>query len=101
MMIKINCENQNKKRKVDLIKIKRVVRNTLRKLKRKNAEINIVFLSNQKIRAMNRRYLGKDASTDVIAFSMEDNISRFEGRGPLFLGDIAISTDTAVQNAEE
>ena len=93
MTIRINCENRNSKRRIDLAKMKKVAGKALRTLKKGDAELNIVFFSSQKIRAMNRRYLGKDASTDVIAFQSE-------GR-QRFLGDIAISTDKAARNAKE
>ncbi len=46
---------------------------------------------------MNRRYLGKDAATDVLAFRQVEPEPGQEG----FLGDIAISSDKAVQNAKE
>lgn len=67
----------------------------LKAVKKTNAEINIIFVSNQKIRALNRAYLGKDRATDVIAW---------EGSpvGPetkKFSGDIAISSDMAFRNA--
>jgi probable rRNA maturation factor len=93
MTIKINCENRNSKRRIDLGKIKKAAGKVLRLLKKKDSELNIVFLSNQKIRAINRRYLGKDISTDVIAFP--GDIAR------RFLGDIAVSTDKAAQNAKK
>ncbi|MFQ5952832.1 MAG: rRNA maturation RNase YbeY [Candidatus Omnitrophota bacterium] len=94
MPIKINCKNQNSKRRIDLARIEKVARKTLRLLKKTNAELNVVFFSNQKIRAINRKYLKKDTSTDVIAFPGI-------GLGARFLGDIAISTDKAAQNAKE
>ncbi|MGB2599076.1 MAG: rRNA maturation RNase YbeY [Candidatus Omnitrophota bacterium] len=93
MTIKINCENRNNKKRIDLAKIKKAAGKALRLLKKKDSELNIVFLSNQKIRAINRRYLGKDVSTDVIAFPGEI--------GRRLLGDIAVSTDKAAQNAKE
>ena len=74
---------------------------TLHRLKKDNVELNIVFFSNQKIRAINRKYLGKDISTDVIAFSDEGIGVRRQGPGARFLGDIAISTDKAARNAVE
>jgi probable rRNA maturation factor len=93
MTIKIYCDNRNKKRKIDLDRIKKVARKALEALKKTSAEINIVFFSNQKIRAINRKYLKKDASTDVIAFPGE-------GRRRI-AGDVAISTDKAYRNAKE
>lgn len=101
MTIKVNCENRNSKRKVDLVKIEKIAREIFRQLKRDNVELNIVFFSNQKIRAINRRFLRRDSATDVIAFpSGEDTGRRKKGSG-LFLGDIAISSDKAARNAGE
>ena len=70
-MTKVNCENQNPKRAVDLSKIKKVADLVLSQLGKKKAEVNIVFVSNQKIRALHRRYLGIDTATDVLAFGYE------------------------------
>ena len=97
MPIRINCENRNKKRRINLVKIEKIARKVLRTLKKTNAEINIVFFSNQKIRAINRIFLGKDESTDVIAFPSDERL----GPRRAFLGDIAISSDKAFQNAAE
>lgn len=84
-MARINCENRNRKEKIDLSKVKRIASTVLSRLNRKKAEVNIVFVSNQKIRSMNRRYRGIDEATDVLAF---------EG------GDIIISSDQAKQNTK-
>ena len=60
MRIKVNSENLNKNTKIDLKKIDKIAEIVLKKLKKDNVEINIIFISNQKIRALNRRYFGKD-----------------------------------------
>ena len=90
MTIKINSENRNRKRRIDLSKTEKVAKTVLRMLGKDGVELDIVFFSNQKIRALNRAYLGVDAATDVIAFASEED---------KFLGDIAISSDRAAQNA--
>ena len=91
MALKINSENRNKKRRIDLSKAEKVAKTALKMLKKGDIELNVVFFSNQKMRALNRAYLGVDAATDVIAFPAEAS-SRF-------MGDIAISSDKAAQNA--
>ncbi len=97
-MARINCENKNPRRPIDLSKVRKIADAALGRLyKRGEVEINIVFVSNQKIRAMNRRYLGVDASTDVLAF-WQDGPAREKRR---FLGDIVISSDKAAMNAKE
>ena len=58
-----------------------------------------MFISTQKIRALNRKYLNIDTSTDVIAFGEGDENIPGEKKSN-FLGDIAISTDKAKQNSK-
>ncbi len=90
----IYCENKNKKIKLDLGEIEEVSQEILFLLKKNNVTFNLVFFSNQGIRAINRRYLGKDNATDVISFYNEGH--KAEGQGAVkFLGDIAISSDKA------
>ncbi|MBL7072771.1 MAG: rRNA maturation RNase YbeY [Candidatus Omnitrophica bacterium] len=113
-MIRVTIRNQNKKRPVDLLKIERIVKKVLRAEGKKNADVNMVFLSNQKIRAFNRAYLGKDRATDVLAFPLE-NEQKKTARGTFpkdsvlmkrntsaenVPGDIAISSDKAFSNAK-
>jgi len=115
-MIQVTIENQNKKRAVDLLKIERLAKKVLRTEGKKNAVLTIVFLSNQKIRALNRAYLGKDRATDVLAFpnknKQQKNVSRAfpedlvlmkqkrRIRAEKIFGDIAISSDKAFSNAK-
>ena len=110
MTIKANIENQNRKRKIDLSRISRISKNALGMLFGDDVEVNIVFLSSQKIRYLNRIYLGSDTATDVIAFSpgkafSERGRSASPGKRSAlrkkerFIGDIAISSDRASRNA--
>ncbi|MGB2601203.1 MAG: rRNA maturation RNase YbeY [Candidatus Omnitrophota bacterium] len=92
MTIRINSENRNKKRKIDLSKAEKVAKIVLKAHKKNSVELNIIFVSNQKIRALNRMWFGKDVSTDVIAWPAGDKGS--------FLGDIAISSDMAAKNTK-
>ncbi len=104
MRITVNCENRNRRRKVDLSKAKKVAETVLKTFGKKDAVVNIVFISNQKIRALNRMYLGKDSSTDVLAFPSGDTAglrSQVSGLRKGFLGDVAISSDKAAGNAGE
>ncbi len=63
--------------------------------------MNIAFVTDSEIRALNRRYLSKDRPTDVLAFPGESDGGSFSGRKEreFFLGDIAISSDTAYRNS--
>lgn len=97
-MAKINCEDRNPRNKVDLSNIKKIAAKTLKSLKKGRAEVNIVFVTNPEIRAMNRRYLGADRATDVLAF---DGVCEGVFGMKNFLGDIVISTDQVLKNAKE
>jgi probable rRNA maturation factor len=69
-----------------LSKIRTVVRKTILSEAVKEArEISLCLVNDKKMKQLNRKYFGKDASTDVIAFNT---------------GDIAVSTDTAVINSK-
>ncbi len=63
------------------------------------AELTIVLVSDRGITRLNRTYLGRDAPTDVLAFSMR------EGPGsnvnPSLLGDVVISADSAARQARQ
>ncbi|MDX9820991.1 MAG: rRNA maturation RNase YbeY, partial [Syntrophales bacterium] len=50
------------------------------------------------IRDFNRKYLARDSATNVISFSMREG--EFSDVNPSLLGDIVISVDTALRDAE-
>ena len=56
--------------------------------------LSIVFCDNKLIRRLNRRYLKRNTSTDVISFPLRDKFS------PLLLGEVVISVEEAVKNAK-
>jgi probable rRNA maturation factor len=56
------------------------------------AEVSVVLTDDERIRAINLAWRGKDAATDVLSFPQDD---------PLVLGDIVVSLDTARRAAEE
>jgi probable rRNA maturation factor len=67
----------------------------LRLLNQNGLALSVVFVSPREMRAMNRRYLGRDYATDVLSFSYDDiGIER-----RLFLGEIVIAPQIAVLQA--
>ena len=64
-----------------------------------DAELSVLIVDDVEIRTINRDYLGRDKSTNVISFSMQEG----EGAGiqPGLLGDVVISADTAARDAAE
>ena len=61
------------------------------------AELSVAIGDDRWIQKLNRRYLGRDAPTDVLAFPQEENPQSEEH----LLGDVAISEETAARQAGE
>ncbi|MEG9297241.1 rRNA maturation RNase YbeY [Mangrovibacillus sp. Mu-81] len=69
------------------------------------SEVSVTFVSNDRIREINRDYRHKDQPTDVISFALEelgeDEIEIVGTDIPRILGDIIISVERAKEQAEE
>ena len=66
------------------------------------AEISVTFVDNKKIHEFNKQYRHKDAPTDVLSFPMGENgvYDINHDTGARILGDIVISMEKAVEQAE-
>ena len=67
-----------------------------------NAEVSVSFVSNREIQALNKAYRQKDMPTDVLSFPLtsEDGTVEINAEtGSVLLGDIVISIETAVKQA--
>ena len=66
------------------------------------AEISVTFVDNKKIYELNKQYRHKDAPTDVLSFPMGENgvYDINHDTGAKILGDIVISMEKAVEQAE-
>jgi probable rRNA maturation factor len=59
--------------------------------------VSILFVGDTAMRSLNRRYRGKNTTTDVLSFSFgEGNYSHIQ---PHFLGDIVVSVPRAARQA--
>ncbi|MCC5801524.1 MULTISPECIES: rRNA maturation RNase YbeY [Rossellomorea] len=69
------------------------------------SEVSVTFVSNDRIREINREYRDKDQPTDVISFALEelgeDEVEIIGAGIPRVLGDIIISIDRTKEQAEE
>ena len=66
-----------------------------------DVEVSITFTDDESIHRLNLEYRGIDRPTDVLSFPLEDNIKNNRGRGLIMLGDIVISLERSVAQAEE
>jgi probable rRNA maturation factor len=64
-----------------------------------DAELSIVFVNDEQIRDLNRRYLRRDRPTNVLAFPMHEG--EFSGLHPNLLGDLVISVETAKRQSNQ
>ncbi len=64
-----------------------------RRSARLDGSVNVVVSDDRELRALNRRYRGKDRATDVLSFP---SIPSLDGH---FAGDVVVSAQTAARNA--
>jgi len=62
------------------------------------AVLSVVFTDDTEMRRMNRKHRGKDKTTDVLSFPLDDTTPLLQTR---LLGDIVISVPTAKKQAKE
>ncbi len=68
----------------------------------RDASLSCLLTDDAAIRSLNRQFRGLDESTDVLAFADEPDPSFIEGETAAdYLGDIAISLETAASQAAE
>lgn len=77
--------------------VKRTAGKVLKKEKMPGCSLSVTYVTDGRIRRLNRKYKGKGSCTDVLAFSMKEG-RRLEGEGE-FLGDVVISLDAARRQA--
>ena len=70
-----------------------------------DCEVSLTFTDNEGIRDINNRYRGIDKATDVLSFPQidyenEEDVDTY-AEEPLMLGDIVISLERAVEQANE
>lgn len=58
-----------------------------------DAELSVVIVDDEEMTGLNRQYRGLDATTDVLAFAMQEG--EFGDITPELLGDVVISAPTA------
>jgi len=93
----IAIENRQKKFKLDSRRIRRSLKRLMKELCCEDGELSLLLVDDDQIREINRMYLQRDHSTNVISFSMREG--EFGAINPRLLGDIALSVETAARDA--
>ena len=66
-----------------------------------DGELSVLFCSDDKIRALNRDFRGKDSATDVLSFELGTVYEDEDGNSRYAAGDIAVSVDFLFKNAAD
>ncbi len=95
----ILTENRQTKIKIDIRRLRSTAGKILRHLDLTGSELSIVIVDNQEIMEINKVYLGKNSTTNVISFSMLEG--EFGTVNPKILGDVVISAEKAQEEARK
>lgn len=96
---RVAVANKQRKVKIDIPRYQAAVAKILELLGVEDRELSVMFVSDRKMRELNRQYRRVDRSTDVISFPMAEGESG-EVVGPL-LGDMILSLETIARQASE
>ena len=92
--------NETKEDIKELEEVEKLLNFTLKKLDIKSSIFNVIIVSEEKIKELNRDYRSKDSVTDVISFALEDD-KTFIKTDIRVLGDIYICLKKAQDQAKE
>ena len=92
--MKIELINQQKIKRVNLKQLHRYLKKILVFLNIPSKELSILLCENTLIRKLNKKYFKKPSVTDVIAFSLTDDLE------PDYLGEVVVSVEEAAKVAK-
>ena len=92
-------ENRQKQISIDRGSVRRAMIRIMKLLNCSDKVISLLFVGDKEIREINRHYLSRDYPTNVISFSLTEG--EFGDINPNILGDIVISAETALRDAEK
>jgi probable rRNA maturation factor len=93
--IAVEISDTQRHLRADAAELARLVRNVLAGEGVRRAEVSLVLLDNSSIHELNRRHLGHDWPTDVIAFRLS------EPADPVLSAEVVVSAEMAAATARE
>jgi rRNA maturation RNase YbeY len=91
-------DNRQSRHPIPVKKIHREAKVILSALGSPDDELSIVYVDDDRIAELNRAYLDREGPTNVISFPMQEG--EFSHLCPHLLGDVVISVDTALREAQ-
>lgn len=86
---------------VDEEVISTIARNVLAAINHDACELSIAFFDDEYLRYLNKEYRGKDKATDILSFPFVQDEGDEDDEEENYLGDIAISEESAIAQARE
>jgi probable rRNA maturation factor len=91
---------------IDARRVQSVADLTLGALGKQGTNLTVAFVRDRVMRGLNSKFRGSNRTTDVLSFAAEEKNQstgdvNFFGAGEEHIGDIVISTDTAIRQARE
>ncbi len=77
------------------------IKDAKRKKLQESAHLSVVIVSNKEIQKLNNKWRGKNYATDVLSFPLEEEESFMDLGLPFEIGELIISAEKAVEQAEE
>ena len=100
-MNKIGIFNQTEEEVKELETVEKVLYSALEKEHMENTSFNLIIVDNNYIHELNKNYRHIDRETDVITFALEDEDTVIIPDEERILGDVYISLDKAMAQADE
>jgi len=102
----IEVVNRQRLARIDARRIANLADATLEAVGRAQAGLTVAFVRDRVIRDLNNEFRGNDRATDVLSFPTEDDRAGGDANLALggeseFLGDVVVSTDTAMRQAAD
>jgi probable rRNA maturation factor len=95
--MKLQIKNSQNKIIIDKRKIRSTILKILKILDCADKEISLSFVDDENIKQLNKEYLRRNRSTNVLSFSLREG--EYGDINPQILGDIIISVETAQKDA--
>lgn len=95
----IEVVNRQRRRRVDASRWREFAESALGEIGAQGEGATVAFVSDRAMRQLNRRFRGRDSSTDVLSFPAGQ--SEFEKADGTTLGDVVVSLERAAEQATE
>jgi len=91
----IEIINRQKKHKINKNRFKGLLERLVNQYQLDNPEVTLAFVNDRTVKELNKRFLNKDAPTDVLSFPLREK----GADGKYYLGDILISVQRALDQS--